>query len=284
MAETKYTFSVSQDFPNQKVNNDTLTYEIEQSDITTALSYITVAGDVCDIVFKNALTLVDSTATLPLVVSEHEGNRLPDASPPTMEDGRPIVRADTRPLDYETFFTMAGDSTGIGTGQLIKWDFSNDDDEYTGDDVPAGFKAKRFELTFMCPIHLKDGTIYFYNAPWNCYIDLDIYVPAGGYYPNDGGSIPAAALGLSGTQMYSYAATDTLYQRYVNRHHMYGDCPMGDELNAEGAAVNALPIGWKLVGTVYTPTSDTTSKGFGSLEMYRCHTVLKEGQTPDTIH
>ena len=59
---------------------------------------------------------------------------------------------------------------------------------------------------------------------------------------------------------------------------------MGDELNAEGAAVNALPIGWKLVGSVYTPTSDSTSKGFGALEMYRCHTVLKSGQTPDNIH
>lgn len=282
MAVTNYQYSLTADFPNHAVHVGALFREIQASSITVAVEEINSYGDTVVISMKSAISGAEET-TLDSIVAAHQGVS-DDIDPPTMEDGRPIVRADTRPLDYETFFTMAGDSTGIGTGQLIRWDFSNDDDEYTGDDVPSGFKAKRFELTFMCPIHLKDGTIYFYSAPWGSYIDLDIYVPAGSYYPNDGGSIPASALGLPGSQMYSYASVDTLYQRYVNRHQMYGDCPMGDELNAEGAAVNALPIGWKVVGTVFTPTSDNTSKGFGSLEMYRCHTVLKTGQTPDSIH
>ena len=278
----KYTYSRSGDFPNQQVNSSALTHEIMASSITVAVDYINTYGDIVDIYMKSALSGAEETA-LDAVVAAHQGAS-GDVDPPTMEDGRPIVRADTRPIDYETFFTMAGDSTAIGSGTLIRWDFSNDDDEYTGDDVPSGYKAKRFKLTFVCPVHLKDGTVYFFDAPWGSYIDLDIYVPAGGYYPNDGGSIPASALGMSGTQMYSYASVDTLYQRYVNKHHMYGSCPMGDELNAEGAAVNALPIGWMVVGTVYTPTSDNSSKGFGSLEMYRCHTVIHEGESIESLH
>src|SRR3990172_13263739 len=47
---------------------------------------------------------------------------------PRMPDGRPIVRADTRPLDTSTYFTTCGDdSTSIGGGTEIRWDFSNDD-------------------------------------------------------------------------------------------------------------------------------------------------------------
>ena len=204
---------------------------------------------------------------------------------PHMEDGRPIVRSDTRPFDTQTFFTMAGDlvdSTGniiISGGKDLRWDFSNDDDLYTGDEIASGYKAKEFKVSFVCPVFLKDGTIYFFNAPWESYLRLDIMVPAGGYYPNPSGSIPAVALGLSSNKMYAQATEDTVVQSYVGKHFIYGDCPMGDELNAEGATVDALPIGWYLRGLVVTPTSDTTSKGYASLEMYRCHSVILPGDT-----
>jgi len=204
--------------------------------------------------------------------------------PPTMADGRPIVRSDTRPLDYETYFTMSGDSTGIGTGQVLRWDFSNSDNDYSGPGIPPGYKCKKVDLTFVCPIHSKDGAIYFFDAPWGCYVDLDIVVSAGNYYPNDAGAIPASALGLSGNQMYSYATENVPYQRFVNKHYIYGTCPMGDELNAEGCSVNPIPIGWILRGIIYTPTSDNTSKGFASFEVYRCHTKLLPGQTIDDLH
>jgi hypothetical protein len=204
---------------------------------------------------------------------------------PHMEDGRPIVRSDTRPLDTETYFTGAGDdSTSIGGGTHLIWDFSNDDDLYTGIEVPSGFKSKQILMTFNCPVHLKDGSIYFFDAQFGSYINMDIIVPAGNYYPNPAGTIPAAALGLSDGKMYAYASSNTPYQRYVNRHHMYGDCPMGDELNAEGAAVNAVPVGWYVRGLIITPVSDSVSKGYGSLEMYRCHTMLLPGQTIENIH
>lgn len=204
---------------------------------------------------------------------------------PHMEDGRPIVRSDTRPLDTQTFFTMAGDavdSTGgvtISGGKDMTWDFSNDDDEYTGDDIPSGYKAKEIKMSFVCPVFIKDGTIYFFNAPWGSYLKMDIMAPSGSYYPNPSGSIPASSLGLSGNKMYAQATEDTVVQRYVGKHFIYGDCPMGDELNAEGAAIEALPVGWYIRGLIVTPTSDNTSKGFASLEMYRCHSVVLPGDT-----
>jgi hypothetical protein len=121
--------------------------------------------------------------------------------------------------------------------------------------------------------------MYFFDAPWGQYISMDIVVPAGNYYPNPAGSIPASALGLSGNLMYAYASENIPYQKYVNKHFMCGSCPMGDELNAEGAAVSPVPVGWYVRGLIITPNSDNISKGYGGLEMYRCHTMLLPGMT-----
>ena len=129
-------------------------------------------------------------------------------------------------------------------------------------------------------ICLKDGTIYFFNAPWGAYCDMHIVVPAGNYYPNPHGSIPASALGLPGSDMYSYASEDTVFLSYVMGHRVYGDCPMGDELNAEGAAVEPVPVGWYVVGHITTVSGDNSFKGFASFECYRSRTVLLEGDTP----
>ena len=204
---------------------------------------------------------------------------------PKMDDGRPIIRADTRPLNTSTYFTMCGDdSTSIGNGTEIRWDFSNDDNLYTGSEVPSGYKAKEFLISFHCAVNMKDGTVYFFDAPWGCYVKLDIVVPAGNFYPNSAGTIPASMLGLPGTQMYSFATENTVFATYVAKHFMYGSCPMGDELNSEGCSVDSLPVGWFIRGLVITPESDNTSKGFASLEMYRCHTCLLPGQTVNNIH
>jgi len=205
---------------------------------------------------------------------------------PHMDDGRPIVRSDTRPLNTQTYFTIRGDSidstSGVITicgGKDMRWDFSNDDDLFEGPEVPNGYKAKEIKISFACPVYLKDGTIYFFDAPWGSYATMDIMVPKGQYYPNPAGSIPASALGLSGNKTYALASEDTSIQKYIGIHYMYGNCPMGDELNAEGAAVEALPIGWYVRGLIITPEDDNISKGFASLEMYRCHSVLLPGQT-----
>jgi len=284
MADTVYTYSVQNDFPNQTVNLNTLQYEIQQSIITHAVNYINREGDDCNIYFKEALDPIDATATLPAIVAAHQGNDIIEQDTPRTPDGVPIVRSDSRPLNTETYFTMCGDSTGIGDGQILMWDFSNDDDLYDGPEVPNGFKAKHISIKFNCPAYLKDGTMYFYDVPWGCYISMFVGIPAGNYYPNPAGSIPGSALGLTTGGMYSYADVDTPYQSYVMKHHMFGSCPMGDELNAEGAALYPVPVGWKVCGLIVTPDSDNVSKGFGSLEMYRCHTMLLPGQTIESLH
>jgi len=284
MAETKYTYNII-DFPNDKVDINKLENEIRESDITTALDYINSNASICDIWFKAELSILDSTATLPAIIAAHDGEHISDEEAPHMPDGRPIVRADTRPLFTETYFTMAGDSgTEIGAGQHLEWDFSDSTTNiYTGPEVPAGMKCKQVLMTFKCPVYLKDGTIYFFDTKFGSYIDMDVVVPAGNYYPNPEGTIPASALGLGGNGMYAYTSIDLSYQQYVNKHHMYGDCPMGDELNAEGCAINPVPPGWYARGLIIVPESDNSSKGFGSLEMYRCHTRLLPGQTFDNI-
>jgi hypothetical protein len=79
MADTKYTYSVSSDFPNQQVDSDSLTTEINDSSISSAtLIYIEITGDVCDIWFDDPLSGADQT-TLDGIVAAHTGN--PDISP-----------------------------------------------------------------------------------------------------------------------------------------------------------------------------------------------------------
>lgn len=73
MASTKYTYSISSDFPNQKVASLSLTNEINDSSIVTPLSHINTAADNCDIWFTDALSSGDET-TLDGIVAGHQGN------------------------------------------------------------------------------------------------------------------------------------------------------------------------------------------------------------------
>lgn len=75
-----YAYSISTDFPNQKVAADCLTQEIEDSSITSAtLQSIDVAvsaPDNCDIIFDTTLSSEDET-TLDGIVAAHQGEPLP---------------------------------------------------------------------------------------------------------------------------------------------------------------------------------------------------------------
>ena len=281
MAE-KYTFSLSAFTTSSGVVNlGRLTNEIQESAIITALDFITSAVDHCDIWFKAALSSED-VIVLNGIVASHPGTPLPEADPaPKMPDGRPLVRADTRPLGTMTVFTCIGDdSTSIGGGVSLRWDFSTDDDLYTGPEVPSGYKCKQLLLSFHCPIYMKDGSMYFFDAPWGSYVRMSVAIPPGQYYPNPAGQIPASALGLvNDDRMFSNSGSDIVdYQIYVIKHYMYGSCPMGDEFNAEGAAIDALPHGWYIRALVFCPEGNTAFKGFGNIEMYRCHAVILPGQ------
>lgn len=282
MAE-KYNFSLTAfTTSNGVVNLGRLTNEIQESAIITALDFITSSFDHCDIWFKASLSSEDAII-LNGIIASHSGEALPDVDQtPRMPDGRPLVRADTRPIGTMTVFTTAGDdSTSFGGGVALRWDFSNNDDLYTGPEVPPGYKCKQLLLTFHCPVYLKDGTMYFFNAPWGAKVRMEIAVPPGQYYPNPAGQIPAVALGLQNDdRMFSNSGSDIVtYQIYVPGHYMYGDCPMGDEFNAEGCAIDAIPPGWYARSLIFCPEGDTSFKGFGNLELYRCHSCLLPGQT-----
>lgn len=203
---------------------------------------------------------------------------------PISPDGKEMIRADSRPEGTQTYFTMTGDTvSGIGDGSGLVWDFSNDDDICDASDfencptIASGYKAKRMDIWFNEPIYLKDGTLYFQNACFDCYVSMYVTVPAGNYYPNDAGEIPAVALGLSGDQMYAYASKDVLFSCYVMKHHMMGDCTIGDELNAEGAQLDPLPSGWYITGLIICPDDCDTFRGFASLELYREYSVVLPG-------
>jgi hypothetical protein len=61
MPSTTYTYSISADFPNGKVNTATLTTEIGQSPIIIALDRIDTSGNVLTIIFKDTLSTGDKT-------------------------------------------------------------------------------------------------------------------------------------------------------------------------------------------------------------------------------
>ena len=78
---TKYTYSISTDFPNAKLSEDLLTQQITASDIVTALDYVSTSDDVCDIWFKAALSSGDETI-LDGLVAAHSGEQPDDPVTP----------------------------------------------------------------------------------------------------------------------------------------------------------------------------------------------------------
>jgi len=265
---TRYVYSIYNDTLNSAVDTTRLTNEIKSSDITIALDYINTDADDCDIWFKAELSAPEQV-TLGELLAAHTGASV-NIDPPSMTDGRPIVRADSRPLGYVTMFTMAGDTaSGIGDGAHLEWDFSNDDNTISSgiEGVHETMKMKRLKISFMDSVYVKEGCLYFHDAKKHSYVDCSIVCPAGSYYYNRDGT-PALA------------SEDTVVLRYANKHHFSGDCPMGDELNTESATENALPSNYEIWLEVYVPETDNDSYGYGEFEMYRSRTYLLPGETP----
>ena len=164
---------------------------------------------------------------------------------PVDEFGRQIVVSASRPLDCTTYFTMAGDDTLIGNGKELKWDFSNTDDDIT-EGVPSGFKRKRIEFSFNELIYLKEGTLYWKEAPFGSYIDI--------YIVNKSPEIKVA--------------------HYVNKHFVMDTCAIGDEVNTEQASKGvSTDLKFWLEITVPDITGYENFKGYSELELYRENTV-----------
>jgi len=132
MAATKYTFSITQDFPNSKVVADSLELEISESAITTAVDYIETTGDTCDIWFKEALSPTEE-GYLQTVVSNHQGEYLDTydkvmvvnevALAATNRSHKVEVHESSRVRGTTTYFTGAGDNvndiTDVGNGEMF---------------------------------------------------------------------------------------------------------------------------------------------------------------------
>lgn len=189
MAETKYTFSVSGDFPNGKVDVDRLTSEIQGSAITKALDHILVDGDVCDIWFKEALSAGDQTA-LNTLVANHSGEPLAGPAPAVKidgarydSDGKQVIVPTPAPAGSFTWYTSAGDQLAPlkrGDGTLARITFN-----------AAETGVKTVELDFAEAVYVHDGEIN-----WRGIDDFDgrdhfsVYVKFGvsTVVPNGGGT------------------------------------------------------------------------------------------------
>ena len=287
---SEYIFPLTS-FPNDAVDLPKLMVEIRSTAIAKAIDYVDKNNTECLIYFKADLDPTEHS-TLSGVVQSHDGVAVKVVAP-TMADGRPIVRADTRPLNTQTYFTSSGDnvtasgSMVIGNGQPLRWDFSNSDNDitiisgtcdYCEHDM-SGFKGKVIDLVFVDPVWPKDGAMYFFDAPWGCYVEMQIVCPPGMPYKDPNGTIPASAIGASGNEMYTIAVQDTVVAEYVHKHYLTGTCTMGDELNAEGATVEAIPPGYIIRGLIFTPDTDSESKGYASFELYRERTVILPGES-----
>jgi len=179
MAATKYSFSISTDFPNHKVATDRLSQEIIDSTITIALDYINTSGNDCDVWFKDALPVGDQT-TLDGIVSAHSGEPLPtDATPVKIDgarfdsDGKQVIVPTPAPSGSYTWYTSQGDQVtptiirGGGTSARITYDTAE-----TG--------IKTVEMSFAEAVYVHDGEINWRDiAEFNGTDHFSIYVKFG---------------------------------------------------------------------------------------------------------
>jgi hypothetical protein len=247
--------------------------EIDIEDVDVQIA----AGQTLDVWnLISAAVLAKSRDMIPYIVNKqligNNGNKTLDPAEtlsyaqnpqPLSADGKALVRADSRPIGTTTYFTSRGDSAGIGDGNNMWWSFADTDDDIAS--PPAGWKGKEIDLTFADEVWLKEGTIYFHNALPKSYVHLMILCPDQGFYLDRDGAV-------------QQASGDVLINRYVNHHHICGDCPMGDELNTEGSS-NAIPAGYIFRTAIYVPDTDSASHGNIEMELYRKRTYLLPGES-----
>lgn len=183
---------------------------------------------------------------------------------PKTIDGKLIVKADSRPLSLYAYFVSQGDDIGIGDGQEIFWDFSNDDCTISG--APTRYKRKRIVIKQNEPFWLKEGAFYFYDALKGSYADMMIVCPSGQYYYDRDENV-------------EYAYKDTIIVHYVRKHFFVGDCSIGNEFKAEGCSDTPTPANYVIWCQITVPNSDNSSYGWASLREYRARTCLLPGES-----
>lgn len=139
MAIEKYTYSVTSDFPNQKVDAGTLAESIRGSAITVALEYTIATAAVCDIYFKDTIGTSNETI-LDSIVAAHNGEPAPSDSAKVViegeyrdRSGKLRVHQTSRKLGLRIMWTGVGDDvssmTKIGGGESLSFDYHIGDTE-----------------------------------------------------------------------------------------------------------------------------------------------------------
>lgn len=195
-----------------------------------------------------------------------------DYKPSTVIDsqGKWVVRADSKPADYDTCFTGAGDDISgevYGGGQEFVWDWNNTDNDDPS--PPTGRKRKIIEWQFLNGIFLKEGTIYPFNMPKGSFVDMYVICPDGQYYYKK--SVDANGVI---TKTLAQASGDVEVAHWVIHYHLESTIAMGDELNTESASDVFLGQHMKWKAVFSAPDSvGSDAHGHFTLEMYRPKTV-----------
>jgi hypothetical protein len=148
MAETTYTYSIAQDFPDGKANPSKLDEAIRQSSIVTALEGVNTFGDVLNVVFKDSLSAgdkltLDGDTTHPAGGLIASTDNTPDAPtvqpvefqtpqltyPKPVNIGKRITMFSHNFCDRTTWYTMSvpvsNEAVGTGTGSQTEFNLAH---------------------------------------------------------------------------------------------------------------------------------------------------------------
>lgn len=156
MAKVTYTYSISLDFPNQKVDPSRLSSEIQASAISVALDGVSTSGDACTITFKADLS-TEEHAVLGALVAAHSGEPLPQ--PSFESDGTPIVTLRSQQGDGIPVFAPA---PRVGDEEILATHNYADKCTWFGDSTRVTDET----LT----VNGSDSTLYESIHPW--WIDM----------------------------------------------------------------------------------------------------------------
>lgn len=189
-----------------------------------------------------------------------------------------IVRSDSRRKNYDTAFTGKGDNLTnsiIGGGTDLRFDFSAANTDSRWITAPTGYKRQQINWNYMDAVYIKEGSIYFFNAPKGAYIDMYFVIPAG--YPYYKKVVDTTTFDASWENNYTTATADTIIGHWVVNHWVEGSCPMGDYLNTEAAHESPSPS-YVIYRAEITAPEDATDlanfHGHFSIELYRGRTII----------
>ena len=118
MAETTYTYSITNDTANGVATTQSLVTEVQASAIVTALDRIDTAGDDLNVVFKDALSAGDKTI-LDGLVSSHQGEPVPATTKQVTVGSQPPFAAKQLSNGKKLFSRVHGESYSVTAGSNI---------------------------------------------------------------------------------------------------------------------------------------------------------------------